>query len=75
MVVCVVTAVGDNKVLATPQDDVNISNLIGKKAVYRDVNDKDWSGMVENIEDNFLVIIFKPFPINIGQGQLIEVEE
>ncbi len=61
--------------LASPTGSVDIAALKGLNVVYRDANDREWKGVVENIDGDFLVIKFDEFPKNIGQGQIVEIED
>jgi hypothetical protein len=60
--------------LASPTSNVDLEGLVGKKVQYVK-NDKIYHGIVERIDDPFLVIKFDVFPTGIGQGQIVEIIE
>jgi hypothetical protein len=54
---------------------VELSELVGKKIKYGK-GEKVYRGIVERMEDPFLVVKFEgEFPSGIGQGQIVEIIE
>ena len=73
MISAIVTSLDEQRLLVTPSENVELQNLLGKKAQYMDKTGKAWPGVVTEIEDPFLVIKFEPFPTGIGQGQIVDI--
>jgi hypothetical protein len=53
---------------------VELEELVGRKIQYVK-GDHVYTGVVDHMEDPFLVIKFNEFPTGIGQGQIIEIFE
>ena len=77
MVDCIVASVDEERMVAIPQENVDINSLKNKKVKYIDSNGKEWHGKVIDVDntDQFVIIKFDEFPNSIGQGQIVEIEE
>lgn len=71
----IVMSFGEDYVTASPTSNIDVKELKGKEAVYKDPNDKEWKGVVKEIEGDFVLIVFESFPKNIGQGQIINIKD
>lgn len=69
----IVMSLDKNHLLASPTGAVNLQALKGIKVKYTDSAEREWLGIVEDIEEDYLVIKFDKFPSGLGQGQIIEV--
>lgn len=58
----------------SPTAAVELSELVGKKIRYWK-GEKAYTGVIDHMEDPFLVVKFDEFPSGIGQGQMIEILE
>jgi len=74
MINAIVTSLNRDNLLVSPTAAVDLAELVGKKIRYWK-GDKVYPGIVEKIDDPFLVIKFEEFPTGIGQGQMIEILE
>ncbi len=70
----IVTTLSRENMLVSPTAAVELEGLVGKKIRYWK-GEKVYPGIVERVEDPFLVIKFEEFPTGIGQGQMIEILE
>lgn len=70
----IVTSLDRENLLVSPTAAVELSELVGKKARYGK-GEKVYYGVVERVEDPFLVVKFNDFPSGIGQGQIVEIIE
>ncbi len=69
----IVMSLDKNHLLASPTGAVDLQSLKGIKVKYLDSSDREWFGIVEDIEEDYLVIKFDKFPGGLGQGQIIEI--
>lgn len=70
----IIMSLDKEHLLASPTGAVaNIEKLKGVKIRYIDSSDKEWPGVVEAIEEDYLVVKFDIFPKGLGQGQIIEI--
>ena len=74
MINAIVTTLSRENMLVSPTAAVELTGLVGKKIRYWK-GDKFYSGIVDRVEDPFLVVKFDDFPTGIGQGQMIEILE
>jgi hypothetical protein len=73
MIDAVVTSLDHDNLLATPNSDVDVNTLVGKKIQYFDKNDNIWPGVIIAAEEPFVVIKFDTFPTGLGQGQMLQI--
>lgn len=69
----IITSLDRDNLAATPNSDVDVKTLVGKKVQYMDKNDKSWPGVVVSSDDPFVIIKFDHFPSGLGQGQMIQI--
>jgi hypothetical protein len=74
MINAIVTSLSRENLLVSPTAAVELPGLVGKKVRYWK-GEKVYPGIVERVEDPFLVIRFEEFPTGIGQGQMVEILE
>lgn len=73
MIYAIVTSLDKEHLSATPNEDVDLQSLVGKKVQYVDKGDKIWPGVVVGAEDPFVIVKFDQFPSGLGQGQMLEI--
>ncbi len=73
MIAALGTSLDKDNLSATPNSDVDVNTLIGKKIQYFDKNDNIWPGVIVAAEDPFVIIKFDKFPTGLGQGQMIQI--
>ncbi len=75
MISAIVTSIDREKMLVMPTEEVDLSNIVGKRIRYLDKNDKAWPGVVTDVSDVMLVIKFDSAPSGLGQGQIVDILE
>lgn len=75
MISAIVTSIDKDRMLVMPTQEVDLSNIVGKRIRYLDKNDKAWPGVVADISDTMLVIKFDSVPSGLGQGQIVDILE
>jgi hypothetical protein len=73
MIDAIVTSLDKDNLAATPNSDVDVRTLVGKRVQYLDKNDKAWPGVVVAADDPFVIIKFDEFPTGLGQGQMLQI--
>ena len=73
MIDAIVTSLDRENLSATPNSDVDVTTLIGKKVQYLDKNDNAWPGVIVAAEEPFVIIKFDKFPSGLGQGQMLQI--
>ena len=73
MIYAIVTSMDKDHLSATPNEDVDLNSLIGKKVQYVDKADKVWPGVINEVDDPFVIVKFDEFPTGLGQGQMLEI--
>lgn len=73
MIDAIITSLDKDNLAATPNSDVDVKTLVGKKIEYIDKNDKKWPGVIIASEDPFVIIKFDVFPSGLGQGQMLQI--
>jgi hypothetical protein len=73
MIDAIVTSLDKEKLLVTPNSDVELGTLVGKRVRYRDNSDKIWTGKVTGVEDTYVLVAFDKFPSGLGQGQILQI--
>lgn len=73
MIYAIVTSLDKNRLSATPNENVDLQTLIGKKVQYVDKSEKIWPGVIVSIDDPFVIVKFDEFPSGLGQGQMLEI--
>lgn len=73
MIYAIVTSLDRDHLSATPNEDVDLASLIGKKVQYVDKSEKIWPGVIESVDDPFVIVKFDQFPSGLGQGQMLEI--
>ncbi len=73
MIYAIVTSLDRDHLSATPNEDVDLESLIGKKVQYVDKSEKIWPGTIISVEDPFVIVKFDEFPSGLGQGQMLEI--
>ncbi len=67
------TSLDKDHLSATPNEDVDLNSLVGKKVQYVDKSEKVWPGVIASVEDPFVIVKFDEFPSGLGQGQMLEI--
>ncbi len=75
MISAIVTSIDKDNMLVMPTENVDISNMVGKKIRYVDKSEKVWHGVVTGISDEMLIIKLDPMPTGLGQGQIVDILE
>ena len=73
MIDAIVTSLDKDNLAATPNSDVDVTTLVGKKIQYFDKSDNIWPGVIIAAEEPFVIIKFDKFPTGLGQGQMIQI--
>ena len=73
MIDAIVTSLDKEKLLVTPNSDVELGSLVGKRVRYRDNSDRIWTGKVTGVEDTYALVAFDRFPSGLGQGQILQI--
>ncbi len=73
MIDAIVTSLDKNNLVATPNSDVDVLTLVGKKIQYLDKDDNVYPGVIIAAEDPFVIIKFDKYPSGLGQGQMIQI--
>ncbi len=73
MIYAIVTSLDKDHLSASPNEQVDLESLLGKKVQYIDKSEKVWPGVVASIEDPFVIVKFDQFPSGLGQGQMLEI--
>ena len=73
MIDAIVTALDKENLAATPNSDIDVNKLVGKKIQYLDSSDNLWPGVVIAAEEPFVIIKFDKFPSGLGQGQMLQI--
>lgn len=73
MIYAIVTSLDKDHLSATPNEDVDLESLVGKKVQYIDKSEKVWPGVIVSVEDPFVIVKFDVFPSGLGQGQMLEI--
>jgi hypothetical protein len=73
MIYAIVTSLDRDHLSATPNEDVDLESLIGKKVQYVDKSERIWPGTIISVEDPFVIVKFDEFPSGLGQGQMLEI--
>ncbi len=75
MIDAIVTAIGNESVVAIPTENAELDKLVGKKVNYVDNSNRAWKGQVTKVEEPGVEIVFDKFPTSIGQGQILQIED
>ncbi|MGC8628724.1 MAG: hypothetical protein ACP5T4_00740 [Candidatus Micrarchaeia archaeon] len=75
MIDAIVTAIGNESVVAIPTENAELDKLVGKKVSYVDNSNRAWKGQVTKVEEPGVEIVFDKFPTSIGQGQILQIED
>ncbi len=75
MIDAIVTSLDREKLLVTPNSDVDLNSLVGKRVRYRDNSDRIWTGRVAGVEETYVLVAFDKFPTGLGQGQILQILE
>ncbi len=73
MIDAIITSLDKDNLSATPNSDIDVKTLIGKKVQYVDKNDKVWPGVIVSSDDPFVIVKFDNFPTGLGQGQMLQI--
>ena len=73
MIYAIVTSLDKDHLSATPNENVDLESLVGKKVQYVDKSEKIWPGVIISVEDPFVIVKFDVFPSGLGQGQMLEI--
>ncbi|MDE1768226.1 MAG: hypothetical protein KGH67_01990 [Candidatus Micrarchaeota archaeon] len=73
MIDAIITSLDKDYLAATPNSDIDVNMLLGKKIQYIDKNDKIWPGIVTAVDEPFVIVRFDDFPTGLGQGQMIQI--
>jgi hypothetical protein len=73
MIYAIVTSLDRDHLSASPNEEVDLESLVGKRVQYVDKSEKVWPGVVASVEDPFVIVKFDQFPSGLGQGQMLEI--
>ena len=73
MIYAIVTSLDKDHLSASPNEDVDLESLVGKKVQYIDKSERVWPGVITAAEDPFVIVKFEQFPSGLGQGQMLEI--